>query len=62
LKQLKQDEQLKHIPVIMYSTSFSENAVNEFHELGALNCMIKPTDMTKLPEQISEIMKIIEGS
>tara|TARA_R110000744_G_scaffold145866_1_gene258547 strand:- start:1589 stop:1987 length:399 start_codon:yes stop_codon:yes gene_type:complete len=62
LKQLKQDEQLKHIPVIMYSTSFSENAINEFHKLGASNCLIKPTDMKKLPAQISEIMKLIADS
>lgn len=57
LKQLKQDDKLKHIPVIMYSTSFSENTIKEFHKLGALNCMIKPTDMTKLSGQISEVVE-----
>ncbi len=57
LKQLKQEEKLKHIPVIMYSTSFCENALNEFHKLGASNCMLKPTDMNKLPAQIAEAIK-----
>jgi CheY-like chemotaxis protein len=57
LIQLKQDDKLKHIPVIMYSTSFSEKTINEFHKLGASNCMIKPTDLNKLPAQISEVIR-----
>ena len=57
LKQLKQDDKLKHIPVIMYSTFFSEKTINEFHKLGASNCMTKPTDLNKLPAQISEVIK-----
>lgn len=54
LKQLKSDEKLKHIPVIMYSTSFSEESIIEFHKLGALSCLFKPTDLKKLPAQILE--------
>ncbi len=58
LKQLKSDKKLKHIPVIMYSTSFSEESINEFHKLGALSYLNKPTDMKKLPGQI---LKVIGG-
>ncbi|WP_339702346.1 response regulator [Algoriphagus aquimarinus] len=54
LKQLKSDEKLKHIPVIMYSTSFSEESIIEFHKLGASSCLYKPTDLKKLPAQILE--------
>jgi CheY-like chemotaxis protein len=57
LKQLKKDASLKHIPVIMFSTSFTEKSINEFHKLGASNCLNKPTDMNKLPEQIMEAIK-----
>lgn len=57
LKLLKQDEKLKHIPVIMYSTYFSENTINEFHTLGASKCLVKPTDMNKIPEQIREVIR-----
>lgn len=57
LKHLKEDEKLKHIPVIMYSTSFSEESINEFHKLGALGFLNKPTDINKLPAQIIEAIK-----
>jgi len=57
LKQLKRDGKLKQIPVIMYSTSFSEESIKEFHQLGASMCLNKPTDMNKLPAQIMEAIK-----
>lgn len=57
LKQLKADEKLKHIPVIMYSTSFSEESINEFRRLGASAYLNKPTNMNKLPAQIIEAIK-----
>lgn len=57
LKQLKSDGKLKSIPVIMYSTSFSEESSNEFLKLGASSCLNKPTDMNKLPAQIMEAIK-----
>ncbi|MEO6348396.1 MAG: response regulator [Aquaticitalea sp.] len=57
LKQLKSDVKHKHIPVIMYSTSFSEESINEFYKLGASTYLQKPTDMNKLPDQITEAIK-----
>lgn len=57
LKQLKRDDKLKHIPVIMYSTSFSEESINELYELGASRFLNKPTDMNKLPAQIFEAIR-----
>ncbi|OBX24531.1 CheY-like chemotaxis protein [Gelidibacter algens] len=57
LKQLKADAKLQHIPVIMYSTSFSEESINEFHTLGASTYLNKPTDLNALPEQILEAIK-----
>jgi len=52
LIELKKDNRLKHIPVIMYSTSFSEESVEEFQKLGASYCLIKPMDISTLPDQI----------
>jgi CheY-like chemotaxis protein len=52
LKQLKGDEKLQNIPVIVYSTYFSEESVNEFQKLGALSYLNKPTDIKKLPGHI----------
>ncbi|MEO5777547.1 MAG: response regulator [Flavobacterium sp.] len=57
LKELKKDKKLKYIPVIMYSTSFSEQSIEEFRMLGSANYLLKPTDMSKLPEQIIMAMK-----
>ena len=57
LKELKKDEKLKNIPVIMYSTSFSKESIEEFQSLGSLHYLFKPTDMKTLPEQILIAMK-----
>ena len=53
LKNLKKDANLRNIPVIMYSTSFSKESIEEFLALGSYYHLIKPTDMNKLPEQIT---------
>lgn len=52
LIELKKDAKLKNIPVIMYSTSFSKESVEEFRILGSAHYLNKPTDMNILPEQI----------
>ena len=52
LKELKKDAKLKSIPVIMYSTSFSKGSIEEFRTLGSSYCLLKPTNMNKLQEQI----------
>ena len=57
LKQLKRDDKLKDIPVIIYSTSFSEESMHELYKLGASRFLNKPTDMNKLPTQIYEAVK-----
>jgi len=62
LKQLKKDARLKQIPVIMYSTSFSEESIKEFLILGASSYLLKPTDVNILPAQITEVIKRIERS
>lgn len=52
LKELKKDEQLKSIPVIMYSASITKQNIDEFHKLGALSCLKKPNNVNKLPKEI----------
>ena len=53
LTKLKWDKKLKSIPVIMYSTSFSPESIEEFNALGAVHYLQKPTDINKLSNQIS---------
>lgn len=57
LKELKSDDKLRGIPVIMYSTSFTEQSIKEFRTLGALSYLHKPTDLSKLPDAIIEAIK-----
>lgn len=57
LKQLKEDANLKGIPVIMYSTSFTEESIKEFDKLGASSYLNKPTDMNSLPALIIEAIR-----
>jgi CheY-like chemotaxis protein len=54
LKNLKSNEKLKHIPVIVYSTHFSEASEKEFYKLGASRCLTKAMDLKQLPDQILE--------
>lgn len=58
LMELKKDAQLKSIPVIMYSTSFTADSINKFYKFGASSYLNKPTDMNKLPAAILEAIKI----
>jgi len=57
LKELKRDKKLQNIPVIIYSTSFTEQSIKEFRTHGASSYLKKPTDLNKLPEAIIEAIK-----
>ena len=52
LKELKKDAKFTHIPVIMYSTSFTDKSIADFRKLGASSHLNKPSDIKKLPELI----------
>jgi CheY-like chemotaxis protein len=48
LASFKKDEQLRDLPVIMYSTSSQELEINMARELGALAFVTKPNDFRLL--------------
>lgn len=52
LIEIKKDAYLKNCVIIMYSTSFSEETMKEFVELGASSYLQKPSDINKLAQQI----------
>lgn len=52
LEKLKEDEQLKHIPVIIYTTSKYQENSDYTRELGASYFITKPIDLKKLPQLI----------
>ena len=57
LIELKKDAIIKNIPVIMYSTSFTKESIEEFRSLGSAQYLHKPTNISKLPEQILVAIK-----
>jgi len=48
LKQLKSDKRLSSIPVVILSTSSTDEDINEGYLLGASSYMVKPTDFSSL--------------
>jgi CheY-like chemotaxis protein len=67
LIEIKEDEKLEHIPVIMFSTSFTHgidlenNLINTLSKMGALDYIRKPSDFEKLKQIIHQsLIKVIE--
>lgn len=52
LEKLKEDELLKRIPVIIYTTSKYQKNIDYTRELGASYFITKPVDLKKLPRLI----------
>jgi CheY-like chemotaxis protein len=52
---IKHHERLKHIPVIIFSTTSNGKEIDEFISLGALEFIVKPTSFQKLVEIIQHI-------
>lgn len=51
---IKSDERLKHIPVVIYTTSRELDEADELEQLGAVHFISKPTD----PDEIYYVLSI----
>jgi CheY-like chemotaxis protein len=58
LGEIKQDLELQHIPVIIFSTTAQENAIDETFKAGAHLYICKPNDFRKLREVIEKILSL----
>ncbi|MEO8760502.1 MAG: response regulator [Bacteroidia bacterium] len=58
LAELKMDDKLKHIPVIMYTTSSFQTDIEFTRQLGAADYFIKSFDISKLPAGIVKAMQM----
>ena len=58
LKQIRETENLKDVPVIVYSTSCQEEAINKMYEYGASYYICKPNNFKKLKTSIQHIFSI----
>lgn len=62
LMEIRRDEYLKKLPVVMYSTSSTENEVVRCLELGASDYLCKATNYAKLRQDIESILKNLRSS
>ncbi len=59
LSEIKGDTNLKDIPVIIYSTTSSQRETEQILQRGATFFINKPTSLTKLREDILQVMEKI---
>lgn len=55
LRQIKEDEELKKIPVIMLTTTDEVSEVDRYHEMGCSFYMVKPADYNKFMEAVENL-------
>ena len=53
---IKNDEQLKHIPIILFTASSNFMTAEKTKMIGAEDCVIKPFDPTVLREKVEKIL------
>ena len=53
LQEIKQDEQLKSIPVVVFTTSSNPKDIESCYQQGVNSYMIKPIDIKRLEESVS---------
>ena len=56
LTEIKNDEDLKSIPVIILSTSIDEKKMQWFYENGAQQCFVKPNEFSQLKNLILKVV------
>ena len=57
LKEIKEDEKLRKIPVVILSTSTSKSDINNTYDLGANSFITKPVNFERLVEIVSTVVK-----
>jgi len=62
LSEIKNNDRLKNLPVIIFSTSFDKEMVNKLYTSGALYYISKPNEFTKLKKVIYTAIKSASGS
>lgn len=58
LEQIKKMDHLKDVPVCMFSTSGDPTLVAMAKELGAVDFLVKPADITELSEMLSQFFNL----
>jgi CheY-like chemotaxis protein len=61
MRELKMNEHLKDIPVIVYSTYMSQNEMDGFKKLGAHMCLKKQAGYGKLCQELGSILRAFQS-
>lgn len=56
LAEIKADQRLQQLPVIIFSTSFVKEVADRLYQKGAHSCMIKPANFLQLKQFIQQIL------
>ena len=56
-KQVKNDETLKHIPIIFFTASGASNVAEKAKEMGADDFLVKPFDTEHLLQKVKSFIK-----
>lgn len=59
LLEIKKNEKLKELPVVIYSTSFDQEAVNILYNNGARYYIRKPAEFSKLKDVIHHALNLV---
>jgi CheY-like chemotaxis protein len=62
LLQLKEDENFRHIPVIMYSTSSQKSDLEKAKDSGALCFVVKPDTFSRLKKIVEVVLSHMENN
>jgi CheY-like chemotaxis protein len=57
LTRIRGNKELRHLPVIIYTTSNRRNDIADFKQLGATQYVIKPNTFDEVLQYLSEILK-----
>lgn len=61
LEQIKQDPDLKSMPVVMLTTTRDPNTVQQCYDLGCADYIVKPTSVGKFAKVIVELGKTFQA-
>lgn len=61
LSEIKQNEKLKGLPVVILSTSFEQTMADQLFENGAQSCLRKPTNFAQLKTLILQALTTLEN-
>ncbi len=59
LAEIKNNENLRDLPVVIYSTSYDEKVINTLYNNGAWHYIRKPSEFSKIKEVLQKALSLI---